>query len=61
MNGSFKTYIANRKRLLLKLLVTRGTEKQTLVLVGYKHATIVEFGLEITVLKVRVKICLFIR
>ena len=43
------------------ILVTWATEKQTLLLPGYKHDTIVLFERIFFFVKLTVKICLFIR
>ena len=57
-------HIAKKNACLLivnLILVTRATEKKTLLLPGYKHATIVLFKKILVFVKLTVKICLFIR
>ena len=49
-------------QILTQRAAKKKTNKQTLILVGYKHATIDRLvWINIRFLKMRVKICLFIR
>ena len=68
MNQFFSNIAEKKLAFLFKCKFSRNaqqkkkTNKQTLILVGYKHATIDRrVWINIRFLKMRVKICLFIR